>query len=71
MPMNQFTAVQRSQAMGDLYSEYLAKLSKEADLIVPFNDVGPIGTAGAWRQSEYSEHVGAPKHAAVDAFLRR
>jgi hypothetical protein len=71
MPMDQFTAVQRSQAMGDLYSEYLAKLSKEADLIVLFNDIGPIGTAGAWGQSEYGGQVGAPKQAAVDVFLEQ
>jgi hypothetical protein len=71
MTLEQLAAVERSADMADLYSDYLAKLSKEVDLIVLFNDVGPIGTAGAWGQSEYGGQVGAPKQAAVNVFLKQ
>lgn len=71
LPLDQFTTIQRSQVMGDLYGEYLTALSKQADLIMLFNDVDPITKYGAWGQSEYGGQTDAPKQLAVDRFLKQ
>lgn len=69
LPQAQFEALQRSQVMGDLYGEYLTALSKQADLIMLYYDVGAISRFGAWGQREYGGQVGAPKQVAVDRYL--
>lgn len=71
LPLDQFTTIQRSQVMGDLYGEYLTAMSTQADLVMLFNDVDPITKFGAWGAAEYGGQVGAPKQVAVDAFLTR
>jgi hypothetical protein len=71
LPIEQFTTIQRSQVMGDLYGEYLTAMSKQADLVMLFNDVDPITKYGAWGAAEYGGQVGAPKQLAVDRFLKQ
>lgn len=55
--------------MGDLYGQYLTALSKQADLIMLFDDVDAIIRYGAWGQSEYGGQVDASKQRAVDTFI--
>lgn len=69
LTLEQFTTLQRSQFMGDLYGEYLTAMSKVADLTMLYYDVGQISKFGAWGQREYGGQTDAPKQVAVDRFL--
>jgi hypothetical protein len=67
--LDQLVSINRSPAMAAAYGDYLARLTKEVDLIVLFNDVDPITKYGAWGHAEYGGQTDAPKQLAVDKFL--
>ncbi|WP_242137399.1 hypothetical protein [Sphingomonas sp. TREG-RG-20F-R18-01] len=71
LSQDQFETLERSQFMGDMYSQYLKAISAQADLVMLFNDVGPISKYGAWGAQEYGGQVGAPKQVAVERFLQQ
>jgi len=71
LPQDQFEKLQRSPIIGELYGKYLRAKPADVDLITLYNDVGPITKYGAWGHQEYADQVGAPKQAAVDAFLKQ